>query len=102
MVDLLVRGEYETVESMTDGRRLTAAQLERAVLQYGRTLAVPPDSAFASLDVVAVDGADPPEVRVLVPLWTVEEGESDLTLDLLLREDIPGAYDVEVDDLHVL
>jgi hypothetical protein len=41
-------------------------------------------------------------MHVAAPLWTAEEGRSDLTLELRLIEFAPEAYEVEIEDLHVL
>jgi hypothetical protein len=38
----------------------------------------------------------------LVDLWTVEEGRSDLTLELRLTETGGEPYDIEIHDPHVL
>ena len=37
-----------------------------------------------------------------VPVWSREEGRSDLTLQRALVERPDGGYRVEIDDLHVL
>lgn len=102
VADLLVRGDYATVERMTDGRRLSGADLERAVREYGRTLAPLPQEALTSLDVDEVLGSEPARYAVVIDLWTQEEGRSDLSLELELEERSNGAYDVSIQDLHVL
>lgn len=102
VVDLLVRGEYGTLESMTRGVRLSAPEMERAVTEYGRTLVRPPESGWALMDVYSLDGCKFPAWSVDVPLWTEEEGESDLTLQLTLIEFSQGLFRVEIRDIHVL
>jgi hypothetical protein len=101
VVDLLVRGEYDVVEAMTQRRRLSAPAMRDAIQTYGRTLALPPDDWWQYLDVVAVDCAEPPRYSVVTPLWTVEEGRSDLSLDLTLCEFSPGLFETIVEDIHV-
>lgn len=39
--------------------------------------------------------------HVVVPLWSEEEGRSDLALELRLIESLPDALSVEITDLHV-
>jgi hypothetical protein len=39
---------------------------------------------------------------VNLPLWTKEEGRSDLTLQMHFTESDGALYAVEIDDLHVL
>ena len=102
IVALLARGEYGAIERRTGGRRLSADELRTAVREYGRRIVAPPPEAGPSLVVVALSGPRPPPWSVDVTLWTAEEGRSDLTLQLTVREAPGGGHDVEVDDLHVL
>jgi hypothetical protein len=89
-------------EIAADGRagRLTAAELRTAVEQYGRTLVPLPADGEMLVDVY--EQTSQPDVLTLdVPLWTREEGRSDLTLSVTaIRQG--ETYTVEVDDLHVL
>lgn len=104
IVNLIVRGEYEVVEAMTRGQRLSANDLEDAVRAYGRHLIPPPPGSWAKLHVVAVKrriGRREAYVAV-VPMWTEEEGESDVALELRVRRAAQGLWDAEVLDLHVL
>jgi hypothetical protein len=91
-VALLVAGEWVALERLTSGRRLSAKELERAVIEYGRTLSPLPESAFDELDIIEVDSGLVRTLSVRVPLWT---------LDLTLEELIDGIYELEIDDLHV-
>lgn len=98
VVASLVRGDYAAVERLSGGVQLRAEHLAHAVGAYGRRLVVPPPGA-APLDVVeCLDGTG---WSVVVPLWTAEEGESDLTLELTVRRGPDGAHRIEVDSLHV-
>lgn len=101
IVDLLVRGEYATVEAVTGGKRLNAGELERAVADYGRTLVPPTDDWWSTVQITPI--SEPASAfHIAAPLWTAEEGRSDLTVELRLQESIPGVFDTEVLDLHVL
>lgn len=102
VVGLLVRGEYEVLHSMTGGRWLTAKQMRDGVVEYGRTLVAPPATAWNDIDAVQADGVDPATFHVVMPLWTLEEGMSDLSLELRLIETYPDALDVEITSIHVL
>jgi hypothetical protein len=98
----LAAGEYETLER--DGRagRLTANELRQAVDGYPATLIPLPDDAFdVAGDAYVIAGSDPPEWAIDQDMWTTEEGQSDLTLqvDVRFRD---GEYRVEITDLHVL
>jgi hypothetical protein len=96
----LAAGRFMKV--VTDGRagRLSAAELESAIREYGRTLVPLPDEALNRIDVFPRD-LDLNRASLDVPLWTAEEGLSDLTLQLDAMRD--GAmYRIEITTLHVL
>jgi len=102
---LLARGEYVTLERLTGGVRLTAAEMRAAVAAYPARLLVPPSANEPSLEVVAVVGEPwvSQQWAVRVPLWTVEEGRSDLEMRLTVREDSTSAdgYAIEIDGILV-
>lgn len=102
ITNLLAAGDYETASRMAEGRRLSAADLERAVRDYGRTLVSIPPAARDSYDVYRVERADRPTFSVDVDLWTREEGRSDLTLQLELIDTGRSTYAVTIEGLHVL
>ena len=101
IIEQLVRGDYERAIDQSKNARLTSEQLARVIREYGRKLVEPPSTAYNNLDAVAVNGASVPTWSVRVPLWTEEEGRSDLTLELTIALG-PGEPSVELDDLHVL
>jgi hypothetical protein len=101
IVDLLVRHEYGVVEAITRGKRLDAGELALAVDEYGRTLVPPSDDWWSTVRVTPLQKPSS-TYHVAAPLWTAEEGQSDLTLELQLEESIPGVFDTEVLDIHVL
>jgi hypothetical protein len=100
IANLLVKGEYGTVESMTHGRLLTADHLRQAVRDCGEVLASHPASALADLDVIQAPEVTPPTFHVVFDLWT-EVGRSDLTLELQLTEVCPGILETQILNLHV-
>lgn len=102
VLDLLVKKDYAELERMTHGIRLSAAELEEGVRDYGRTIAQPPPDAFGQVDVVPIRGAVPSAYSVRFRLFTLEEGESDLELQATLidkpEQEIMG---VELDNIIV-
>ena len=100
LIEDLAAGRY--AEIAADGRagRLTEAELRTAVEEYGRTLVPLPDDVEMLVDVYE-QPSHPDAVALDVPLWTQEEGRSDLTLSLTAIKQ-GETYTVEVDDLHVL
>ena len=101
IVDRLAEGNYESAIKQCAKSRLTSDDLQTVIFDYGRTVISPPRDAYTMLDVVEVKGTAVPTWSVSAPLWTVEEGRSDLTLELTisLQADVPN---IELDDLHVL
>lgn len=100
-VDHLARGEYREAVNSCDASRLTAEEVRGVVLDYGRTLTVPPADAYKDLDVVRISDPSRQAWSVRAPLWTKEEGRSDLTLELTVVLD-RNQTSTELDDLHVL
>jgi len=100
LVEALVEGHFDQLER--DGRsgRLSSHELKKALKAYGRTIITLPDEACDFVDVHPIKGQKPTWV-VDVPLWTAEEGRSDLTLSLTVSESQDGVR-LEIADLHVL
>lgn len=100
LVEDLVAGEYASIAA--DGRigRLTNDELRRAITEYGKTLVSLPVDGIDAADIYRSDSA-PQELSVDLPLWTEEEGRSDLTLSLTIVDHGDGPL-VSIDDIHVL
>ncbi len=100
LIEDLAAGRY--AEIAADGRagRLTEAELRAAVEQYGRTLVPLPADGEVLVDIYE-QTSQPDAVTLDVPLWTREEGRSDLTLSVTATKQ-GETYTVEVEDLHVL
>ncbi|MDZ7813652.1 MAG: hypothetical protein U5L74_11245 [Ideonella sp.] len=98
----LARGEYDALARKTGGVRLGAAEIERAVRDYRFTIAAWPHAGDLPIDVVEVNDASPRAWSVQATAYTLEEGRSDLTLEMTLVEIEAGQVSVELDNLHVL
>jgi hypothetical protein len=79
-------------------------QMRTAVERYGREVCMPPDEeAFRdAIWTLYVPNGDPPGWEVGIDLWTVEEGRSDLTLQIGLWDSGSTICNVFYEDLHVL
>jgi len=75
--------------------------MANAVSDYGRKLVLPPDDAFQLMNLVEVGNAQPRKWSITMPLWTREEGRSDLSISVTLIADKKG-FAIELDDIHVL
>jgi hypothetical protein len=102
VVDLLVRREYDGVERMTEGARMSAAEISEAIAEYGRTLVRPDPAEWWPLVEITPVAAERGKLHVAAPLWTAEEGRSDLMLELWLHEVAPELYRATLLNIHVL
>lgn len=76
--------------------------MRRVIDEYGRSLVSPPPEWWDQVTVTPIRTGRSGELFIAAPLWTSEEGRSDLTLELILRDIANGAYEVQIQDLHVL
>ena len=102
LTECLAHRDYAGMCSSVRQSRMSPQELETAVRSYGRSIIPLPTEAYSLLNIVAETHATPPRWSVVVPMWTEEEGRSDLSLEITI-EDVGGHdYAVEIDDLHVL
>ena len=102
LVTLLAHGEYDALLRKTRGSRLSAEQLAAAVRDYGRQIVPLPPPGYRLIDCVPIRGSKPPAWSVVVPLFTEEEGRSDLSLELSIAETLGDGYVAHIDNIHVL
>jgi hypothetical protein len=101
IVEKLSRADYNFLAEPSVSSRLSANDLKRAIDEYGQRLVPPPSDVYLNLDAVHVRDSSASTWSVRVPLWTQEEGRSDLTLELTVTFTATGPS-VTLDDLHVL
>jgi len=102
VINLLADKKHKEIEQLCKGVRLNAEDIEYAVKEYGMEIIPLPMEGYEKLDIIEVTDSDPKEWSVNVPIYTSEEGMSDLTLELSLIDNSSEIYRVEVDNLHVL
>jgi hypothetical protein len=102
LVALLASGDFEKLFHLAPRSRVSTQEIEAVIKQYGRRLLPLPELAFELIDYIAINSTTPPAWSVVVPLFTEEEGRSDLTLELTMVELNTFNYEVQVDDIHVL
>jgi hypothetical protein len=96
----LGRGDFARIEAAGRAGRVGLHGLRYAIASYGCRLVELPEAAFDLGDSYPNDLGES-EWQADVPLWTAEEGRSDLTLQLTIRRTAAGV-ELEIDDLHVL
>jgi hypothetical protein len=102
VITWVVTGNHGAIEARSAGLRLSADSIRRALVEYGRTLIMPPESAFENADVIPVSNADRPTWSVRFELWTEEEGRSDLSIEFTIADRGDALLDLEVDNVHVM
>lgn len=98
---MLAGHDFVGLATWSKGVRMNQAEMETAVREYGSDIIVPPGQAIPNLDVVKVMNTKPERWNVDIPLWTTEEGRSDLALEVTMIESGQEWMDVEIDDIHV-
>ena len=105
---MVVQERFAELVALSKGVRLSEAELATAVREYAERLALPPVGAEPPLDVVQhantvkYASATARGWSVDVPLWSVANRRSDLTLQLTVLERPSGEFQIEIDNLHVL
>ena len=97
----LADADYAAVLGMCSNSRFSLDDLENSIKQHGQTIVDPPSDLARYLDLVVIEGHSIPAWSVRSPIWTLEEGLSDLTLELTVTEEASGLA-VELDDIEVL
>ncbi|MDB6035558.1 MAG: hypothetical protein JWM16_5896 [Verrucomicrobiales bacterium] len=101
IINLLVASRYADLVRQMHGIRLTANEIAKAIDDYGRTLVSPPPEGFQRMNIVEIQGSQPKRWSIAMPLWTKEEGLSDLTVEVTIIEH-ENSFATELDDIHVL
>lgn len=104
VTQLLVEGRYEELETLTEGKQLSAEQIAKAVEDWPSHVIMPPDDSLESLvyGILEVPNSHPEQWLVDAILYSEREGRSDLTPSLTLTDALGEYYQVALDDLHVL
>ncbi|MCP2226062.1 hypothetical protein OKW12_001468 [Pseudomonas silensiensis] len=99
LVDALVNGDFDKISAENWYGRLNKHDIEERLSEYGNTLVLPPASFIEKIDTYEYN--DGSGLALDVPLWTEEEGMSDLTLSLELIYDGTQSK-LQMTDLRVL
>jgi hypothetical protein len=101
IIDLLVEKDYGTIHLATRPAAPVPLDLGGAITEYGRTLVKPDAGWWSVVTLTEISAPAGGGLHVAAPLWTAEEGRSDLTLELRLLPGPKGRLLIEVNDLHV-
>ena len=101
VANLIADGHYAGAIQACSSSRLTEADIDGVIRDYGRTFVRLPADYGDCLDAVRVEGRGNPTWSIRAPLWSREEGRSDLTLELTVINEVNG-LSIELDDLKVI
>lgn len=96
---LLCNCQYEEIVKITAGITLSSNQIAKSIAEYKCQLIPYPDNLV--LDVIKVKDSNPQEWSVIAPIFTKEEGLSDLSIELSLVEKEVNLYKVELENIRV-
>ncbi len=99
-VTKLAGGDYKAVVAECCASRLSSDDIREVIIGYGKTFIAPPIDAYRELDAVPVRDTAAPTWSVRAPLWSEEEGRSDLELQLTISQRGDQCV-IEIDDLLV-
>ncbi|MDR1626298.1 MAG: hypothetical protein LBT33_07125 [Spirochaetia bacterium] len=90
---------YKKIEIEKANGRINIMDLENAIKEYGKTIIPLAEEAFEIAHIYKIEKEN--RMDIYMPLWTKEEGRSDLTLSILcyLKNNQPS---IEINDLEVL
>lgn len=101
VIALLVAQRYKDLERFTRGTPLAGEDIARAIQAYGKTVVPCPEPIEDLFDMAQVTDTARPTWSVVVPLYTQEEGRSDLSLELTVVELGRNEFQVTLEDVHV-
>ncbi|MEX5572083.1 hypothetical protein Q1J52_03985 [Pseudomonas lijiangensis] len=99
LLEALVKGDFERISAKNWYGRLNKPDIETRLSEYGNTLTLPPASFMEKIDIYEYN--DGSGLRLDIPLWTEEEGMSDLTLSVEILNSKNEAA-LQMIDLRVL
>jgi hypothetical protein len=108
---LTVNGQYEALEELTAGKRLSANLIKQSIEEWPEKACphhfiMPPSESLTHLvmegGLEPIPAVEPQEWMVELYLWTIEQGRSDLNIRLTVIDADSDYYQVELDDILVM
>ena len=96
--ELVVNRQFDELERRSTSKRVHASDIERTIGEFNVTPIMPPNWE-------AVQGGPVPGTQawaIDMPLWTVEEGRSDLEVQLWITLNGDGTFSYEIIDFRML
>lgn len=96
---LLLSQKYNDLVIFTNGIRMTSDEIKESIIEYGYQLIPYPEKI--ELDIVEVDDRNPKEWSVIAPIFTAQEGCSDLSIELSVIDNNKSIYTAQLDNIRV-
>lgn len=103
ILELLSMQRYDELALLTRNN-YPVEDIQFAMEAYDATACEPPASFGTSIDVIEIEGSTPVSWRVIFPVWTIEEGQSDLSVNITCISD-PSAsetFEFDLNGIYVL
>ena len=101
ILGLLAEREYKALANLTGNNRLSEEEMRVAIEGYGRTLIEPPSGIPSDLRIKLLEGP-PRSIFLTMSLWTEEEGQSDLSLEMAIVDVRGLAWLDEIHNIRVM
>lgn len=100
---LLAAQRYAELASLTRNH-CPKEDIQFAMEAYDATACEPPEAFASSIDIIEIEGTTPPAWSVILPIWTFEEGESYLSVNITCidRETADGSFEFDLNGIFVL
>jgi hypothetical protein len=96
---LLLSEKYDELAQFTNGIRMSSSEIRESISEYDCQLVPYPECL--KLDIIEVENSSPREWSVVAPIYTSEEGYSDLSIELSIIENGKELYESELDNIRV-
>ncbi len=98
MIKALIEKDYAQLESTGTMGRLTEKEIEQRIFEYGHNLInIPDETLMLAQEYIISDS----RTDVVLPLWTQNEGQSDLTISFLILKEL-NTTRLVLNDIEVL
>ena len=100
---LLATQRYAELASLTRND-YPEEDIKFAMEAYDATACEPPESFASRIDTIEIEGSTPAAWSVIFPIWTIEEGESDLSMNItcIARATEDGSFQFDLNGIYVL
>ena len=98
----LVDRRFDELEFLSENN-FPQEEIRYALDDYDATPIEPSPEFDILVDIIEIEGTAPRKWSVIFPLWTIEEGESDLSVSMTCidREKSDGTFDFELNGIYV-